>query len=75
MVYKLLYTIIDIYCRVKWYIVWIIMRKITLSIPEDLDKELRQRTEIDYSGIKGGLSIIVIQSLREWFKNHPMEQN
>jgi hypothetical protein len=51
------------------------MRKITLSIPDDLDMELRQRTEIDYSGIKGGLSIIVIQSLREWFKNHPTEQN
>ena len=75
MVYKLLYTIIDIYYRVKWYIMGIIMRKITLSIPEDLDKKLRQRTEIDYFGIKGGLSIIVIQSLREWFKNHPTEQN
>jgi hypothetical protein len=75
MVYKLLYTIIGIYCRVKWYIMLIMMRKITLSIPDDLDKGLRQRTEIDYSGIKGGLSIIVIQSIREWFKNHPTEQN
>jgi hypothetical protein len=51
------------------------MRKITLSLPEDLENELRQRTVIDYAGIKGGLSIIAIQALREWFRNHPTEQN
>ena len=51
------------------------MRKITLSLPEDLENELRLRTKIDYAGIKGGLSILVIQALREWFKNHPTEQN
>ena len=51
------------------------MKKITLSLPEDLENELRNRTEFDYAGIKGGLSIIAIQALREWFKNHPTEQN
>jgi len=50
------------------------MRKITLSLPDELEEELRRRDEIDYAGIKGGLSIIVIQALREWFKNHPTIQ-
>jgi hypothetical protein len=50
------------------------MKKITLSLPDDLENELRDRTEIEYAGIKGGLSVIAIQALREWFKNHPMEQ-
>lgn len=54
---------------------WLGMKKITLSLPDDLENELRQRTEVDYAGIKGGLSIIAIQALREWFKNHPMELN
>lgn len=54
---------------------WYRMKKITLSLPDDLENELRQRTEVDYAGIKGGLSIIAIQALREWFKNHPTEQN
>jgi hypothetical protein len=49
------------------------MKKITLSLPDDLENELRQRTEVEYAGIKGGLSIIAIQALREWFKNHPVE--
>jgi hypothetical protein len=51
------------------------MKKITLSMPEDLENEIRLRTEVEYAGIKGGLSIIVIQALREWFKNHPMEHS
>jgi hypothetical protein len=40
-------------------------------LAEEIDAELRQRVESEYAGIKGGLSIIVIQDLREWFKNHP----
>jgi hypothetical protein len=51
------------------------MNKITLSLPDELENELRLRTEVDYAGIKGGLSIIVIQALREWFRNHPREQS
>jgi len=51
------------------------MKKITLSLPEDIETELRMRTEVEYAGIKGGLSIIVIQALREWFKNRPREQS
>jgi hypothetical protein len=47
------------------------MRKVTLVLPEELDAELRERVEFEYAGIKGGLSIIVIQALGEWFKNHP----
>jgi hypothetical protein len=73
-VYILMYTTIGIYCGIKLYIVWRSMRKITLSLPEELENELRQRTEVDYAGIKGGLSIVVIQALREWFKDHPREQ-
>ena len=51
------------------------MKKITLSFPDDLENELRQRTEDDYAGIKGGLSILMIQALREWFKDHPSSQS
>ncbi len=58
-----------------WYIMWLMMRKITLSMPDDLENELRNRTEVDYAGIKGGLSILVIQALREWFKDHPSRQS
>jgi hypothetical protein len=54
---------------------WLKMKKITLSLPDDLENELRQRTEVEYAGIKGGLSVIAIQALREWFKNHPIEQS
>lgn len=70
-----MYTKIAIYNGTWWYIVCLSMRKITLSLPEDLENELRHRTMVDYAGIKGGLSIITIQALREWFKNHPTEQN
>ena len=47
------------------------MKKVTLVLPDELDAELRERVETEYAGVKGGLSIIVIQALREWFKNHP----
>ena len=47
------------------------MKKVTLVLPDELDSELRERVDTEYAGIKGGLSIIVIQALREWFKNHP----
>jgi len=40
-------------------------------LPEELDAELRERVESEYAGVKGGRSIIAIQALREWFKNHP----
>jgi hypothetical protein len=70
-----MYTTIGIYGGIKLYVVWSIMRKITLSMPDDLENELRQRTEVDYAGIKGGLSILVIQALREWFKDHPSRQS
>ena len=50
------------------------MKKITLSLPDDLENELRKSSEIEYAGIKGGLSIVAIQALRDWFKNHPRAQ-
>jgi hypothetical protein len=70
-----MYSTIAIYRSMWWYIVWVSMKKITLSLPDDLENELRERTEIEYAGIKGGLSVIAIQALREWFKNHPTEQS
>jgi hypothetical protein len=70
-----MYTTIGIYGSIMWYIMWLMMRKITLSMPDDLENELRNRTEVDYAGIKGGLSILVIQALREWFKDHPSRQS
>ena len=46
-------------------------RKVTIVLPDELEAELRERVQAEYAGIKGGLSIIMIQALREWFKNHP----
>jgi Arc/MetJ-type ribon-helix-helix transcriptional regulator len=44
------------------------MRKLTVSIPDDLDEQLREYVRDYYEGIKGGLSIVVKTSLREFLE-------
>jgi len=44
------------------------MRKLTVSIPDDLDELLRKFVEENYEGIKGGLSIVVKSALREFLE-------
>jgi len=44
------------------------MRKLTVSIPDDLDEMLRKYIEEHYEGIKGGLSIVVKSALREFLE-------
>ena len=43
------------------------MRKITLSLPDDLDEELRRLAKEKYRGMKGGLSIIMADALELYF--------
>jgi len=44
------------------------MRKLTVSIPDDLDEMLRKYVEENYEGIKGGLSIVVKSAIREFLE-------
>lgn len=48
------------------------MRKLTVSIPDDLDELLRKYVDENYEGIKGGLSIVVKSALREFLKKERM---
>jgi len=34
------------------------MKKLTVSIPDDLDERLREYVDSEYEGLKGGLSIV-----------------
>jgi len=43
------------------------MIKITLSLPEDVEKQLRKLGASRYGGRKGALSIIVTDALQEYF--------
>ena len=42
------------------------MKKIALSIPEELDERLRTYTKEEYKGIKGALSIVGIKALEKY---------
>ena len=42
------------------------MRKLALSIPEELDERLRTYTKEEYKGIKGALSIVGIKALEKY---------
>jgi len=42
------------------------MRKLTVSIPDSLDEDLRKYVEENYEGLKGGLSITVKTALKEF---------
>jgi hypothetical protein len=43
-----------------------VMRKLTVSIPDSLDEDLRKYVEENYEGLKGGLSITVKAALKEF---------
>jgi hypothetical protein len=44
------------------------MKKITISIPDDLDKHLRKYIESEYRGIKGALSIVGIKAIEKYLE-------
>jgi hypothetical protein len=43
------------------------MRKLTVSIPDELDEKVRAYVERRFGGIKGGLSMFVKEALEEKF--------
>lgn len=45
------------------------MKKLTVSIPDELDRKLREYVKEKYNGIKGGLSIVAKEALEEYFKS------
>ena len=42
------------------------MRKLTISISDNLDDRLRKYVDDNYDGLKGGLSIVVGLALKEF---------
>lgn len=44
------------------------MKKITLSIPDDLDELFRRYIETEYRGIKGALSIVGIKAIEKYLE-------
>jgi len=44
------------------------MKKITISIPDDLDKRLRRYIETEYLGLKGALSIVGIKAIEKYLE-------
>ena len=50
------------------------MKKITLSLTDKTEKELRRIATERYGGMKGALSLIVEQALQEHFKRNKESQ-
>lgn len=44
------------------------MKKLTVSIPDSLDDELRNHITEKYEDAKGAISIVVTQALREYLE-------
>jgi predicted HAD superfamily phosphohydrolase len=44
------------------------MKKITLSIPDDLDELFRRYIETEYRGIKGAISIVGIKAIEKYLE-------
>ena len=44
------------------------MKKIALSIPEDLDERLRSYIMVEFRGIKGALSIVGIKAIEKYLE-------
>lgn len=42
------------------------MKKIALSIPEDLDERLRSYIKEEFKGIKGSLSIVGVKAIEKY---------
>lgn len=45
------------------------MKKITFSIPDDLEKRFRKYIETEYMGIKGAISIVGIKALEKYLED------
>jgi hypothetical protein len=45
------------------------MKKITLSIPDDLDELFRRYIETEYRGIKGAMSIVGIKAIEKYLED------
>jgi predicted HAD superfamily phosphohydrolase len=45
------------------------MKKITLSIPDDLDELFRRYIETEYRGIKGAISIVGIKAIEKYLED------
>ena len=50
------------------------MKKITLSLTDETEEELRKLAESRYHNMKGSLSIIVERALREYFEKLKREE-
>jgi hypothetical protein len=46
------------------------MKKIALSIPEDLDRRLRKYVKDEFKGIKGSISIVGIKALESYLNKN-----
>jgi len=44
------------------------MKRITISVPDDLDKKLRGYIETEYRGLKGALSIVGIKAIEKYLE-------
>ena len=47
--------------------IYLFMRKITLSLPDNIEEELRRMAKTRYKGMKGALSIIMVDALELYF--------
>ena len=45
------------------------MKRLTLSIPDDLDELIRGYIETEYRGIKGALSIVGIKAIEKYLED------
>lgn len=45
------------------------MKKITFSIPEELDERFRKHIASEYMGIKGALSIVGTKAIKQYLKD------
>jgi len=51
------------------------VKKLTVSIPDDLDKRLREYAESKHHDIKGSLSIVTTDAIEEYLNLHAREQS
>jgi len=44
------------------------MKKLTFSIPDDLEKRFRKHIETEYMGIKGAISIVGTKAIEKYLE-------
>lgn len=49
------------------------MKKIAISIPDDLDERLRNYVDMEFKGIKGALSIVGIKAIEKYLDENSHE--